>query len=211
MARRPTSCSIGWCVGPSSPTPIESCVKTWIAGISISAARRIGGLHVVGEDQEGRTEGADAAERHAVDDRAHGVLADAEMHVAAARRAGLEIARAVEGEARLGRGREVGRAADEPGIRAAQRRSAPCPRNRGVATPLASAAKLGRSASQPAGSSPAMHLVELLGRGRDVRCDSAANSFAQSCRCLAPRLPMPSAKCSRTPSGTRNCASSGQP
>ena len=21
-------CSIGWCVGPSSPTPIESCVKT---------------------------------------------------------------------------------------------------------------------------------------------------------------------------------------
>ena len=28
MLRNATSCSTGWCVGPSSPTPIESCVKT---------------------------------------------------------------------------------------------------------------------------------------------------------------------------------------
>ncbi len=35
------SCSTGWWVGPSSPTPIESCVKMWMTGISISAERRI--------------------------------------------------------------------------------------------------------------------------------------------------------------------------
>ena len=28
MARREATCSTGWCVGPSSPTPMESCVKT---------------------------------------------------------------------------------------------------------------------------------------------------------------------------------------
>ena len=27
IARRLARCSIGWCVGPSSPTPMESCVK----------------------------------------------------------------------------------------------------------------------------------------------------------------------------------------
>jgi hypothetical protein len=27
MARKEASCSIGWWVGPSSPTPIESCVN----------------------------------------------------------------------------------------------------------------------------------------------------------------------------------------
>ena len=41
MARRCASCSIGWCVGPSSPRPIESWVKTQIDGIPISADRRI--------------------------------------------------------------------------------------------------------------------------------------------------------------------------
>ena len=41
IARSEARCSIGWCVGPSSPTPIESWVKTKIDGISISAAIRI--------------------------------------------------------------------------------------------------------------------------------------------------------------------------
>ena len=40
MARSVASCSIGWCVGPSSPTPIESCVKTKIDGMRMTAARR---------------------------------------------------------------------------------------------------------------------------------------------------------------------------
>ena len=41
IARSEASCSIGWCVGPSSPTPIESCVKTNVDGIPMIAARRI--------------------------------------------------------------------------------------------------------------------------------------------------------------------------
>ena len=28
VARSIARCSIGWCVGPSSPSPIESCVST---------------------------------------------------------------------------------------------------------------------------------------------------------------------------------------
>ena len=31
-------CSIGWCVGPSSPKPIESCVNTRMGSICINAA-----------------------------------------------------------------------------------------------------------------------------------------------------------------------------
>ncbi len=42
IARSDAICSIGWWVGPSSPTPIESWVKMWMVGISISALRRIG-------------------------------------------------------------------------------------------------------------------------------------------------------------------------
>jgi hypothetical protein len=41
VERRDVSCSTGWCVGPSSPSPIESWVKTKIEGIRISAASRM--------------------------------------------------------------------------------------------------------------------------------------------------------------------------
>ena len=41
VARSVTSCSIGWWVGPSSPTPIESCVNTNVDGIRMIAASRI--------------------------------------------------------------------------------------------------------------------------------------------------------------------------
>jgi hypothetical protein len=44
VARRWASCSIGWCVGPSSPSPIESCVNTIVAGRSMIAASRIAGF-----------------------------------------------------------------------------------------------------------------------------------------------------------------------
>ena len=40
VARSVASCSIGWCVGPSSPTPIESCVNTKVLGIRMIAASR---------------------------------------------------------------------------------------------------------------------------------------------------------------------------
>ena len=40
MARSEARCSTGWWVGPSSPTPMESCVYMWITGSSISADSR---------------------------------------------------------------------------------------------------------------------------------------------------------------------------
>jgi hypothetical protein len=44
IARSIASWSMGWCVGPSSPTPIESCVPTKITGSFMSAASRIDGF-----------------------------------------------------------------------------------------------------------------------------------------------------------------------
>ena len=43
MVRSAERCSIGWWVGPSSPSPIESCVQTKVTGMRISAASRTGG------------------------------------------------------------------------------------------------------------------------------------------------------------------------
>ncbi len=43
IARSASSCSIGWWVGPSSPTKIESCVKTKVERARISAASRSDG------------------------------------------------------------------------------------------------------------------------------------------------------------------------
>ena len=40
IARSDASCSIGWCVGPSSPKPTESCVHTNTHLACESAARR---------------------------------------------------------------------------------------------------------------------------------------------------------------------------
>ena len=43
IARREASCSTGWWVGPSSPSPIESWLNQWMTGSSISAESRIAG------------------------------------------------------------------------------------------------------------------------------------------------------------------------
>ena len=43
IARSEARCSTGWCVGPSSPSPIESWLNQWITGSSISAESRIAG------------------------------------------------------------------------------------------------------------------------------------------------------------------------
>jgi len=58
-----------------------------------------------------------------------------------------------------------------------------------------------------------LHRVEEMLRLADVlgTSQSAINSAIHSSRAALPRAPIPAAKCSRTPSGTRNCASSGQP
>ena len=68
--------------------------------------------HVIGEDEERGAERAQPGEGHAVDDRAHGMLADAEVQIAAAVAAGLEIAAAVNKRER--RGGQVGRPAHQP-------------------------------------------------------------------------------------------------
>ena len=41
IARKDARCSMGWCVGPSSPTPMESCVITNSVGAPESAAMRM--------------------------------------------------------------------------------------------------------------------------------------------------------------------------
>ena len=43
MARSAAYVSTGWCVGPSSPRPTESCVQTQTTGSRISAERRTAG------------------------------------------------------------------------------------------------------------------------------------------------------------------------
>ncbi len=69
--------------------------------------------HIVAEYQEGGGERAQVTERHAVGDGAHGVFADAEMHVAAAGRRRFQVLVALAGQLGLGRGRKVGGAADQ--------------------------------------------------------------------------------------------------
>ena len=123
MARREASCSTGWCVGPSSPRPIESCVQTYSDGHAHEGAEPDRGALVVGEDQEraGERPGP-PVQGDAVHDRRGGVLADAEVQdpavgVALPRRGGPgrrdERGRAFDrGVVRLG---EVGGAAPEFG------------------------------------------------------------------------------------------------
>ena len=43
MSRSAAACSTGWCVGPSSPTPMESCVSTYTTRSPMSADIRMAG------------------------------------------------------------------------------------------------------------------------------------------------------------------------
>ena len=43
IARSAARCSTGWCVGPSSPTKMQSCVNTHTTGSFMSADSRIAG------------------------------------------------------------------------------------------------------------------------------------------------------------------------
>ena len=70
---------------------------------------------VIAEDQKARAEGSYLGERQPVENGAHGVLANAEMHVSPAVVRRGEVSRTVEGQPRLGRRRQVGGSADEPG------------------------------------------------------------------------------------------------
>ena len=84
IARSADRCSTGWWVGPSSPRPIESCVQTYDHRQLHQRGEPHRRAHVVAEDQERAAVRAGAAVQHdAVEDRAHAVLADAEVQRAA--------------------------------------------------------------------------------------------------------------------------------
>ena len=86
-----------------------------MTGISIRAARRIGIRPYSLKIKKPAPNGSHLDQGHPVHDGPHGVLADAEVEVAAAVAVGLEIARPLEGHVRLGRGGEIGGASDQPG------------------------------------------------------------------------------------------------
>ena len=89
IARTAASCSMGWCVGPSSPRPTESCVQTKTTLAWLTAASRTAAPHVVAEHEERAADGEHAAVHgHAVHRRGHAVLADAEVDLAAGRFSG---------------------------------------------------------------------------------------------------------------------------
>ena len=79
------------------------------------------------------------------------------------------------------------------------------------AMPFSSAGNTGSTFSQPLGHG-AIEDVADLGLACSLFASlKLAKVFFQAAFSSAPRCPMPASKCSRTPSGTRNFASSGQP
>jgi hypothetical protein len=151
-----------------------------------------GGPRVVAEDEEGRAEGPELRQRHAVHGGRHGMLADAEMQVAPLRLAGLEIARAGEFQGRLVRGAEIGRAAEEPGNVLGQHVQH---LTRGVASgdPLGSALKLGQVAVPAGRQIAALHLLDLGGERRELGL-VVGEELVPGGMAAAPRAPMPAAK-----------------
>ena len=118
---------------------------------------------VVGEDEEARPERPELGERHPVRDRRRGVLADAEVEVAPAPLVGLEVAGAVERQARLRRGREVGGTAEQPGHVLRDARSAPGRTSRGSRCPSRRPGRR-RDVRVPAvGQLAALHPLDLVG------------------------------------------------
>src|SRR5258708_119372 len=69
---------------------------------------------VIAEDQKAGAECPNLAEREAVQNGTHGVFAYAEVEISAVIASGFKIACAIEREARLGGGSEIGGAADQP-------------------------------------------------------------------------------------------------
>ena len=167
-----------------------------ITRCSISAARRIAGAAVVGEDQEGAAVGDDAAvQRHAVHRRRHAVLADAVVDVAA----GVVAAAACPRRAlRVGvvRAGEVGRAADHLGHRL--RRAPRAPPGSTCASPIfgllgrelrlqrlgVASASAGRSPGEARSNSARFVPADAL---EALRPSAAAASAAAPPTCARPR------------------------
>ena len=154
-------------------------MKTKIDGMPHDRGEPDRALHVVAEDQEAGAERAEAAQREAVDDRAHAVLADAEVQVApAVRRRARRRRRRRSASASTARGRPSRRPARAALAAAHWMTSWEALR---VAIMPASGPLLGRSAPQPSGS-----------RGARMRSSSAAASGwsrREASKRLAPTRP----------------------
>ena len=86
-ARSVVSCSIGWCVGPSSPSPTESCVYTKTLRRRINADNRTAlRAYSMKTRNVPRVRNEAAVQRDAVRDRGHAELAHTEVDVVAGRR-----------------------------------------------------------------------------------------------------------------------------
>ena len=110
ISRSDSTCSIGWCVGPSSPRPMESWVKHIDHALVHQRAHADGVAGIIGEHQEGGDIGQEAAvQRQAVGDRRHAELAHAEED-----RVAGGIARDRLGQRMVG---EVGMRRDRPSRR----------------------------------------------------------------------------------------------
>ena len=84
MARRLASCSTGWCVGPSSPRPMEFVRHDVYHALAHERGKADRWPAVVGEDQErAAVRDETAVQRHAVHGGGHAVLAHAVVDVAA--------------------------------------------------------------------------------------------------------------------------------
>ena len=70
--------------------------------------------HVIDEDEESRTKGADFDQTHSIEDGAHGMLANSEVKIASSIVFRLEVSRALKRQPGLRRGREICSTADQP-------------------------------------------------------------------------------------------------
>lgn len=72
MRRRLLTCSTGWCVGPSSPTPMESCVNIPDKALLHERGQADGVSGIIGEHKERAAVGDEPAmQRKAVHDGTH--------------------------------------------------------------------------------------------------------------------------------------------
>ena len=157
-------------------------------------------------DQSGRSFESESPLR----DRRRLVLADPEVELAAGAVVGLEVASAPSSPTEVEPVRSA-EPASSHGTRAATAFSTWFDALR-VAIPFSSGSKLGMLGVPAVGQLAPLHRVDLarqlgllLARVlREQLLPLLARARRRACR-------RPSAKCSGTPSGTRNCASSGQP
>ena len=203
-AARPGARSAG---GSGRPRRARSSRASTRRSVSmfISAASRTARPHVVGELQERAAVRAGRAVQHdAGQDRAHRVLADAEVQGAAVRVGGPVLRRDRRRPERiraLDRGvvaaRQVGRAAPQLGQHRRRRVQHLAGTPRGWPAPLVSGSQDGRSASQPSGSSRASSRSSSALRSGS-RAAQASNSALPLLRAPPCRGP-PACGCARAP------------